>query len=200
MYSKNRAASIAKNDVKFIGVGINEDVVLKEAKCELSPNNNYFLEITFEKNGATLVHTEWEPSLGAFTTTQEQLQQKADNQYSRMLQILRCYYKDEEIDFNGESFREFAKYVADKLNLADKTKKLRVKAVYNDKGYTTLPKYAKFTFIEPMELPEGTSSSIAVLGIDTLVKPVVADKEVTVQNPLAGEHTPAEEKKDDLPF
>ena len=199
MYSKNRAASIAKNDVKFIGVGINDDVMLKEAKCELSPNNNYFLEIVFEKNGATLVHTEWEPSLNAFTTTQDQLQQKADNQYSRMLQILRCFYKDEEIDFNGESFRDFAKYVVDMLNNADKTKKLKVKVVYNDKGYTSLPKYAKFTFIEPMELPEGTSSSIAILGIDTLIKPVVADKEAPVSNPLAGTTT-VEDSKDDLPF
>jgi len=196
MYSKDRAANIVKKDVKFLSAGINEDVVLKEVKCELSPNNNYFLEIVFEKNGATLTHTEWEPVLNNFTTTQEQLQQKADNQYSRMLQILNCFYKDEEINFNGETFKEFAKYVVDMLNAADKTKKLRVKVVYNDRGYTTLPKYAKYTFIEPMEMPEGKSSSIAILGIDQLTKPVIADAEVPAGNPLNTET----EKKNDLPF
>lgn len=95
-----------------------------------------------------------------------------------MLQILNCYYKDEELDFNGESFEQFAQWITDMLNKVDKSKKLRAKIVYNDKGYTTLPNYAKYTFIEPMELPEGQSSSIAMLNIDQFTKPVVADKEV----------------------
>lgn len=72
----------------------------------------------------------------------------------------------------------------DMLNKVDKSKKLRVKVVYNDKGYTTLPNYAKYTFIEPMELAEGKASSIAMLNIDQFTKPVVADKEVKNDNPF----------------
>ena len=135
-YSKERAASISKSDIKYIPAGIIENVVLKSVKTEVSPNGNQFLEIVFEKDGATLTHTEWKPTLGGFVTTEEQLQTKMDKQYSRMLQILNCYYKDEELDFNGESFEQFAQWITDMLNKVDKSKKLRAKIVYNDKGYT----------------------------------------------------------------
>lgn len=189
MYSKVRATSIEKNDfsVNYIPAGIIEDVVLKGARFEKSPNGNPFLEITFEKEGAILTHTEWKPVIGQYVDTEEKLQAKADNQYSRMLQILTCFYKDEEIDFNGETFEEFAYYVSDTLNKANKEIKLRVKVVYNNKGYTTLPSYAKYTFIEPMVLPEGEKSKIAELSIDQFTKPVVADNEQTVKNPFAGQ-------------
>lgn len=183
-YSKERAANISKSDIKYIPAGIIENVVLKSIKAVESPNGNPFLEFIFEKDGATLTHTEWEPTLGGFVTTEEQLQNKMDRQYSRMLQILSCFYKDEELNFNGESFKEFSQWICEMLNKADKSKKLRVKIVYNDKGYTTLPNYAKYTFIEPMELPEGQSSAITMLNIDQFTKPVVADKEVKNDNPF----------------
>lgn len=75
-YSKERAASISKSDIKYIPAGIIENVVLKSVKTEVSPNGNQFLEIVFEKDGATLTHTEWKPTLGGFVTTEEQLQTK----------------------------------------------------------------------------------------------------------------------------
>ena len=126
-YSKERAASISKSDIKYIPAGIIENVVLKSVKTEVSPNGNQFLEIVFEKDGATLTHTEWKPTLGGFVTTEEQLQTKMDKQYSRMLQILNCYYKDEELDFNGESFEQFAQWITDMLNKVDKSKNLEQK-------------------------------------------------------------------------
>lgn len=204
-YSKERAASISKSNIKYIPTGIIENVVLKSVKTEVSPNGNQFLEIVFEKDGATLTHTEWKPTFGEFVTTEKQLQTKVDNQYSRMLQILNCYYKDEELDFNGESFEQFTQWITDMLNKVDKSKKLRAKIVYNDKGYTTLPNYAKYTFIEPMELPEGQSSSIAMLNIDQFTKPVVADKEVKNDNPFGATSSTTNtqalsESNNDLPF
>lgn len=204
-YSKERAASISKSAIKYIPAGIIENVVLKSVKTEVSPNGNQFLEIVFEKDGATLTHTEWKPTFGGFVTTEEQLQTKTDKQYSRMLQILNCYYKDEELDFNGESFEQFAQWITDMLNKVDKSKKLRAKIVYNDKGYTTLPSYAAYTFIEPMELPEGQSSSIAMLNIDRFTKPVVADKEVKNDNPFSATSSTTNtqalsESNNDLPF
>ena len=45
MYSKERAVAIAKNDIRFIPVGINENVTLKSAKLDKSPNGNSYLEI-----------------------------------------------------------------------------------------------------------------------------------------------------------
>jgi hypothetical protein len=181
MYSKERALTIAKKDVKFIPTGIIENVTLKSARVAKSPTGKDFLEITFEKEGATLTQTEWKPTKFE-GMTDEQLQAKEDTQFSRMMQILLCFYKNEELVFNGTSFEEFANEVVTYLNNADKSKLLRVKVVYNKDGYTTLPSYAKYTFIEPMVLPEGSTSAIVELGIDQFTKPVTADSEKTVTN------------------
>ena len=62
MYSKERAQQIVKNDVKFIPAGIHENVTLKSARVAESPTGLKFLEIVFEKNGATLTQTEWKPT------------------------------------------------------------------------------------------------------------------------------------------
>lgn len=181
MYSKERAQQIVKNDVKFIPAGIHENVTLKSARVAESPTGLKFLEIVFEKNGATLTQTEWKPT--KFEGMDDSaLQKKEDTQFSRMMQILLCWYSDEQLVFNGTSFEEFSQEVVNYLNNADKSKKLRVKIVYNDKGYTTLPSYARYTFIEPMVLPEGQTSSITELRIDNFTKPVVADTEAPVAN------------------
>ena len=181
MYSKERAQQIVKNDVKFIPAGIHENVTLKSARVAESPTGLKFLEIVFEKNGATLTQTEWKPT--KFEGMDDSaLQRKEDTQFSRMMQILLCWYSDEQLVFNGTSFEEFSQEVVNYLNNADKSKKLRVKIVYNDKGYTTLPSYARYTFIEPMVLPEGQTSSITELRIDNFTKPVVADTETPVAN------------------
>ena len=181
MYSKERAQQIVKNDVKFIPAGIHENVTLKSARVAESPTGLKFLEIVFEKNGATLTQTEWKPT--KFEGMDDSaLQKKEDTQFSRMMQILLCWYSDEQLVFNGTSFEGFSQEVVNYLNNADKSKKLRVKIVYNDKGYTTLPSYARYTFIEPMVLPEGQTSSITELRIDNFTKPVVADTETPVAN------------------
>lgn len=181
MYSKERAQQIVKHDVKFIPAGIHENVTLKSARVAESPTGSKFLEIVFEKNGATLTQTEWKPT--KFEDMDDSaLQKKEDTQFSRMMQILLCWYSNEQLVFNGTSFEEFSQEVANYLNNADKSKKVRVKIVYNDKGYTTLPSYARYTFIEPMVLPEGQTSSIIELRIDNFTKPVVADTETPVAN------------------
>lgn len=175
MYSKERAQQIAKNDIKYIPVGIQENVALKSAKVTTSPNGNLFLEITFEKDGATLTQTEWKPTKFG-NMSDEDLQKKEDTQFSRMMQILLCFYKDEELIFNATSFEGWAEEVANYLNRADKSKLLRVKVVYNNKNYTTLPTYAKYTFIEPMSISK-EESSIIELGIDKFTRSVIADQE-----------------------
>ena len=178
MYSKERAQKIEKNDTKYIPAGIQENVALKSARVTTSPQGNMFLEIVFEKDGATLTQTEWKPTKFG-NMTEEDLQKKEDTQFSRMMQILLCFYKDEELVFNATSFADWAAEIADYLNKADKSKLLRVKIIYNNKGYTTLPTYAKYTFIEPMSVSK-EDSAIVELGIDKFTRPVVADKEEVV--------------------
>lgn len=195
MYSKERAQQIAKNDIKYIPVGIQENVALKSAKVTTSPNGNLFLEITFEKDGATLTQTEWKPTKFG-NMSDEDLQKKEDTQFSRMMQILLCFYKDEELIFNATSFEGWAEEIANYLNRADKSKLLRVKVVYNNKNYTTLPTYAKYTFIEPMSIPK-EESSIIELGIDKFTRSVVADQESNVDPLNSVEETSS---GNDLPF
>ena len=196
MYSKERARQIIKNDIKYIPAGIQENVALRSARVTTSPQGNLFLEIVFEKDGATLIQTEWKPTQFGNMTV-EDVQKKEDNQFSRMMQILLCFYKDEELIFNSTTFEGWAKEISDYLNKADKTKLLRVKIVYNNKGYTTLPTYAKYTFIEPMTISK-EDSTIVELGIDKFTRPIVADKEEVV-DPI-NTTTETEEDSNGLPF
>lgn len=194
MYSKERAQKITKNDIKYIPAGIQDNVALKSARVTTSPQGNPFLEIVFEKDGATLTQTEWKPTKFG-NMTEEDLQNKEDTQFSRMMQILTCFYTEDELVFNGTNFADWADEVANYLNKADKTKLLRLKVVYNNKGYTTLPSYAKYTFAEPANISK-EQSNITELGIDKFTRPIVADKEEPVVLPT----NDTVDSNDDLPF
>lgn len=196
MYSKERAQQITKNDIKYIPAGIHENVALKGARVATSPNGNLFLEITLEKDGATLPKTEWKPTKFG-DMTDDAVQKKEDNQFSRMMQILLCFYKDEELVFNSSTFEGWAEEVANYLNKADKSKLVRVKVVYDNKGYTTLPSYAKYTFIEPMTVSK-EDSAIVELGIDNFTRPVVPDNEEVVDSLKVTETDNGD--SNDLPF
>ena len=203
MFSTSRAKqNIEKKDVKYVPAGIHENVTFKGVRIDKSPNGNNFIEFTFDKDGVTFPHTEWEPTLGGPTDTQEKLEAKADNVVSRIMPIIHCFYAEEDAIFEGDTFKSFIDWVAYKMSTVDKTKKLRAKLVYNKRGYTGLPAYAKYTFIEPQELPEGKTSSIAPLGIDQFTRPVVADVETPVANadPFADVKSEATTNPNDLPF
>lgn len=213
MYSSSRAKQIVKKDVAFLTAGIHDNVYLIGVRYETSVQGNNFIEFKFEKEGRIMTHTEWEPSK---TTpqgelSQEEFESKLDNQYKRIEEILLCFYSAEELQFEDGDFKTFANWVA-KLLTTDKVKQtpLRVKVVYNNKGYTTLPKYAKYTFIEPMSIVSEGKSVIAKLGIDNFEKPIVADNEASNTNPfqivngtlsnIADNEASASKTVDDLPF
>ena len=184
------------NSNKYLEAGIHENVSLVSSRTEKSINGNTFLEIKFEKDGKVLTHTEWE-SNKLPEMTEEAYQERVSKQVKRVLQILSCFYPKEALVFTGATYKEFAEWAANLLNAADKTKLVRVKVVYNNKGYTTLPNYCKFTFIEPMNLPEGQKSMISILNIDQITRPVIADKETKEDNPL---ETISQDTNNDLPF
>lgn len=185
------------NSSKYLEAGIHDNVTLVSARAATSVNGNKFLEIKFEKDGKELTHTEWEPTPNP-SLSNEDNQKKATNQVSRIIQILKCFYPKELLVFSGSSYQDFINWVVTLINSADKSKLLKVKVVYNNKGYTTLPNYAKFTFIEPMNLPEGETSKIVELGIDIFTRPVVADKEANEENPL--DITTTTKNDNELPF
>lgn len=197
MYSKERAQQIVKKDIKYIPAGIQENVALDSARIDVSPQGRNYIEIKFIKDGGILTHTEWEPRRTDMDTD-ETFQSKEDKQFSRLMQILTCFYKDEELVFNSSTFKDWAKEIINYLNKADKSKLVRVKIVYNNKGYTTLPQYAAYTFIEPMTVDK-ENSAIIELGIDNFTRPIVADKENPVDELTTGSNT-EEEDPNGLPF
>lgn len=201
MYNTKRAEEnvIVSNDSKYLDAGIHDNVKVEEASVRKSPTDKTFLEIKFTKDGKVMTHTEWEARKRDDETT-ESYEAKCDRQVSRMLQILKCFYPKESLVFTGSSFKEFVDWVAAMINAADKNKLVKVKIVYNDSGYTTLPKYSAFQFIEPMILPEGETSKIAKLGIDLFERPIVADKEQKENNPLESSFKTIADAEDELPF
>lgn len=195
--------TLSENNSKYLEAGIHDNVKFVSAKFAESPNGNKFIEFNFEKDGKTLKHTEWEP-IARDGNSEEQNQSKATNQVTRIMRILRCFYPKETLTFSGNSYKEFANWVVTMLNSANKDTLLKTKIVYNDKGYTTLPNYTKFAFIEPMNIPIGfyeeeknESMIREITGIDQFTRPVIADKEEKVTNPLTAT---TEEPKSDLPF
>lgn len=200
IYSTELANQIQESKNKYLEAGIHDNVKFVSARVDKSVNGNIFIEFKFEKDEQTMTHTEWESTKKPMES-EEDFQNRANRQVKRILQILSCFYPKEALVFAGSSFSEFANWVVNLLNAANKDILLRVKIVYNNKGYTTLPNYCKFTFIEPMNLPEGQVSKITELNIDVFVRPITADKETTDVNPLDKvDKGVADTQNDDLPF
>lgn len=200
IYSTELANQIQESKNKYLEAGIHDNVKFVSARVDKSINSNIFIEFKFEKDEQTMTHTEWESTKKPMES-EEDFQNRANRQVKRILQILSCFYPKEALIFAGSSFSEFANWVVNLLNAANKDILLRVKIVYNNKGYTTLPNYCKFTFIEPMNLPEGQVSKIIELNIDVFVRPITADKETTDVNPLDKvDKGVADTQNDDLPF
>ena len=198
IYSTELANQIQESKNKYLEAGIHDNVKFVSARVDKSINGNIFFK--FEKDEQTMTHTEWESTKKPMES-EEDFQNRANRQVKRILQILSCFYPKEALVFAGSSFSEFANWVVNLLNAANKDILLRVKIVYNNKGYTTLPNYCKFTFIEPMNLPEGQVSKITELNIDVFVRPITADKETTDVNPLDKvDKGVADTQNDDLPF
>lgn len=200
IYSTELANQIQESKNKYLEAGIHDNVKFVSARVDKSINGNIFIEFKFEKDEQTMTHTEWESTKKPMES-EEDFQNRANRQVKRILQILSCFYPKEALVFAGSSFSEFANWVVNLLNAANKDILLRVKIVYNNKGYTTLPNYCRFTFIEPMNLPEGQVSKITELNIDVFVRPITADKETTDVNPLDKvDKGVADTQNDDLPF
>lgn len=195
-YSKKAAQEVSDFKSKYMNAGINENVTLDKVEVKVSPNGNKMFDITFvNEQGQTAVHTEWEPKMAPWMKDKSDLERNQARQFKKILQILLCFYMDEQINFEGEDFMSFANYVATMLNAADKTKKLRLKLVYNKDGYTTIPTMIDEIFIEPMDLNdpcrkhldkegEEPSYKTKVLPKDIVVRPVIADKETKNDNPF----------------
>ena len=199
MYSTKTATT---NNQEFISsympVGINENVTLKEVNVNKTPQGRDFLEIIFEnEQGQTATMTEWKNEKNMWIVTDEDLQKRDDTQFGRILQVIDCFGLRPE--FEGSSFVEMINWAKDLLNTykSQNDAKLRLKVVYDKRGYTKVSSLG--IFVEPMSAEQ---SQIKLWKNDLLERPVVADTEPAA-DPLTMTSAPVTETNtgaDDLPF
>lgn len=203
MYS-TKTATTNNNEFNssYMPVGINENVTLKEVNVNKTQNDRYFLEIIFEnENGQTATMTEWKNEKNMWVKTDEELQQRDNQQFGRILQVLDAV-KGGHNDFEGSSFIEMINWVKSQFSDGESAK-LRLKVVYDKKGYTKVSSLG--IFVESMAV---TESQIKLWKNDLLERPITADVEPTVDplvaaaNEAVALNTPVTETTGDdgLPF
>lgn len=200
MYS-TQTAVISTGNSSFMPAGINENVTLKEVNVNTSPTGKNFLEIIFEdKDGKTATYDEWKNEKNMWIKTDAELQQRDNQQFGRILQIVKCFYNEiPQAEFN--TFIDMINWVKSLLDskIAEK-KQLRLKTTYDKKGFVRVSKNG--IYVEPMDV---TETQIVITGRDILVRPEIpVDKEQPTQDPLSTlnttPETESENSDNDLPF
>ena len=178
-------------------VGINENITLKEVNVSKTPQGRDFLEIIFEnEQHQTATMTEWKNEKNMWIKTDEDLQNRDNQQFGRLLQIIDAV-NGSHTEFEGSSFAEMINWVKQQLEVVQLATPLRLKVVYDKKGFTKVSTLG--IFVEPMSV---TESQIKLWKNDLLERPIVADTEPAA-DPLTGNSAPVTETStgaDDLPF
>lgn len=203
MYS-TKTATVSNGEFisSYMPVGINTDVTLSEVNVNKTQNGRDFLEIVFSnKDDQTAKMTFWKNEKNMWVKTDEELQHRDDQQFGQILQLIDSFYETRpEAEFNN--FLEMINWVKEKLTPMIEAKKLlRIKVVYDSKGYTKVSTLG--IFVEPMTV---TETQVKIFKKDLLERPVVADTEpatdpLSTLNNVATPVTENSEKSaDDLPF
>lgn len=203
MYStKTATTNNTEFNSAYMPVGINENVILNAVNVNKSPQGRDYIEFIFTNaEGQTASFTEWKNEKNMWIKTDEELQQRDDQQFGRILQVMDACLGEHE-EFEGSSFVEMINWVESKLNIVtgNLNTPLRLKVVYDKKGYTKVSSLG--TFVEPMSVEQ---SQIKLWKKDLLERPIVADNE-TAADPFAvgtSNSTSVTETNtgaDDLPF
>ena len=199
MYStKTATINNTEFNSSYMPVGINENITLKEVNVNKSPNGRDFLEIIFEnEQGQTASMTEWKNEKNMWIKTDEDLQNRDNQQFGRILQVIDAVNGNHG-EFEGSSFAEMINWVKQSLEVIQQDTPLRLKVVYDKKGFTKVSTLG--IFIEPMSI---TESQIKLWKNDLLERPVQPDKEddpLTSSEPISAPVTADSTGADDLPF
>jgi len=200
MYSTKTATTNNQEfNSSYMPVGINENVTLKEVNVKKTDQGRDFLEIVFENSeGQTATMTEWKNEKNMWIKTDEDLQKRDDQQFGRILQVVDAV-NGSHGEFEGSSFVEMINWVKTQLEVIQQATPIRLKIVYDKKGYTKVSSLG--VFVEPMGVPT-EQSQIKLWKNDLLERPVVADVEPAA-DPLGVTAAPVTETStgaDDLPF
>lgn len=186
----------------FVPTGINENLRLGKVDgsapitLEKSKNNNWFIAFNFlNPEGLVLVHTEYEPS----DDDKDKLAKKQKNLVKRILHIGKKLVDESLFKPIGktESFEQLAKSYINIIGDNWKGKLFRVKVIYNNKNFTTLPNYVPF--IESMSIPK-EQSKLKMSDDDKVIKSK-ADVISSRPNPFTVDSpVPSVGTVNDLPF
>lgn len=200
MYSTKTATTNVESQGTYMPVGINDNVTLANCEVLKSPQGRDYIKFEFvNENGQIAQMTEWKNEKNIWIKTDDDLQQRDNQQFGRILQILSSIAENlPEVEFN--SFAEMINWVASVAKqYIPLNKKLRLKVIYDNKGYTKVSNYG--IFVEPMTT---TESQIKLLKRDLLERPIVADKEPATDPFGTSTDVPTSDNlstgADDLPF
>jgi len=200
MYSTNSAIiNNTEFNSSYMPVGINEDVTLTEVSVKKSTSNKDFIEFVFtNKDNQTVKMSEWKNEKNMWIKTDEDLQNRDNQQFGRILQIIDAV-KGGHGEFEGSSFLEMINWVASQLSSGEPNRAVRLKVIYDKNGYTIVSPHG--VFIEPTTV---TESQIKLFKRDLLERPIKADIEKPA-DPFAGVNTNTSDSEtndgaDDLPF
>lgn len=163
MYVVNKTIDSENSKTNFIDRGIHEDVNLLGIEYNVSKNNNEFLVFHFEKDGKTLDHTEYKPK----DEDPQKLIDKTNNQIKRVKHIVTKFISEDTYNVTASTFKEFCEKTIALVGSSYVGKKVRIKVVYSNNNYTSLPNYVPF--IESMSVPK-EQSKLEILSIDKMVK------------------------------
>lgn len=165
--------------VNFMDVGIHSDVELTDIKVETSIKGNSYISFTFTSaDGEVLNKNEWQPTGEA----NDILLGKMKNQAARIKHIMTKFLPEQacNLDYDSDNWLGYANSVKRLLDPVIKGVKVRIKAIYDNNNYVTLPNYRPF--IERMDIVG--DSKLSIRSIDK-VKKDSPDKEVPSENPFA---------------
>lgn len=186
MYNVTVNLPSEQKESRFIDAGIHENIEMTSIEYKKNDAGSEFIAFYFINplTGAKGSHTEWKSR----ANTPEELVTKEMNQMSRIKQIALCFISEEQFVFSAISFEDFAIKTIEKIGDSYKGVKLRVKFVYSNGKYTSLPNYWKFRFIERMDnngkygQEKQDKTSIEAMSIDKLTR--TPDPISSTENPF----------------
>lgn len=190
----NLDQNVQENAGNYFSVGIHENVTLKDITLETASNGNHYIKFLFVgEKGEEVFHTEF----GA-DPTRDDFQKKLKNFLIRIKHICTKFVPEAAVNINAPTLEAFATQLVTILKPNLPKTKVRLKLVYNNKNYTSVPMYVPF--IESMSVSKEESKLKLDPNFDKLTKDEGSNPPLAGGIPAGLPGTPAGGVDPNLPF
>jgi hypothetical protein len=206
LYNIDENVKTGTDTSTWIPVGIHENLELVDVVYGTTKNNKEFLAFYAEnEQGDKVSNTEWPANFSKPIEQMTDQEKEAalavlENQKAKVKQIVEIYKPN--FNITASTFKEFAEKTIEFLGVSYKGVKIRLKVVFDRRGYTTFAQKGRYPFIEPMTISK-EDSKIRILQSDKMIRDSVnKDKENNEFNPLEldSQKNSTTEEVDNLPF